>query len=246
MKKIFCIVLIVLTLFVSVGAQGTYMFSDSSSDVLTLESELQKISSQYGFPVYGALTSEYSGEIMYCADQFYASRSLGSGSEKTGILLYVDPVMREYYIYVHGDNEVFTDDALIYIEDEIYPYLEESDFYGAFSAYISASEEILELYENGASYKAPFNLILNLIIALVIGLIAGLITVSVMKSKMTSVRFNDSARQYTVNNSFKLNLSRDIFLYRTVSRVKRPENNTSSGSHRSASGGSFRGRGGSF
>jgi drug/metabolite transporter (DMT)-like permease len=85
----------------------------------------------------------------------------------------------------------------------------------------------------------------SIIIALVIGLVIGFITVSSMKGKMTSVRFNNSARQYAVNNSFNLNTERDIFLFRTVTFIRRPKNN-SNGSHRSASGGSYRSRSGSF
>ncbi len=250
MKKVFCIILIVFTLFVSINGQSAYLFVDPDAEGYiayerTLNSNLENLSQNYDFPVYGALTSEYSDDIMYCADKFYASRKLGEGSEKTGILLYVDPEMREYYIYVHGDDDVFTDDALVYIKDAISPYLEDSNYYGAFSVYVETCEEILELYENGTPYKAPFNLLFSLAIAIIIGLVVGLITVSVMKSKMTSVKYNDSARQYAVNGSFKLNTCRDIFLYRNITRIRKPENN-SSGSHKSSLGGSFRGIGGKF
>ncbi len=250
MKKLLSVFIIIIALFISVGGQSAYFLSDGQTLVDTnyIEENLVKISSKHNFPVYGALTTAlYEDDITHCADLFYAYNSLGEGSENDGILLYVDPVIREYSIYAHGKGaEIFDDDALTYIEDAIYPHLSDSDFEDAFIAYSDACDHILTSYENGTPYKEPFDWLFSIIVTGIIGLIVGLISVSVMRSKMKSVRFNDSAKQYAQKDSFNLDHSRDIFLYRTVSRVKKPESNSSGGVRPSASGGSFRARSGKF
>ena len=250
MKKLLSVIIIVLALFISVNGQSTHFFSDNPTFVDTdyIEGTLSNVSSTKSFPVYGALTSALDNEdITDCADLFYAYNDLGEGDENDGILLYVDPDIREYSIYAHGfGTDVFDDDALIYIENAIYPYLSDSEYENAFIAFSDACDYILTSYENGTPYKAPFEWLTVLIITGIIGLIVGLISVSVMKGNMKSVRFNDSARQYAINDSFTLNHSRDIFLYRTITRVRKPESNSSGGVRSSASGGSFRARSGKF
>ena len=63
------------------------------------------------------------------------------------------------------------------------------------------------------------------LICLGIGLVIGLITVLIMKEQLRSVRSRDAAGDYVVPGSFKLTAHHDIFLYRTVTRMERPQNN---------------------
>lgn len=58
-----------------------------------------------------------------------------------------------------------------------------------------------------------------------IGLLIGLITVLVMRGQLKSVRPQNAAADYVVPGSFRLRNSRDIFLYRNVTRTPRPKNN---------------------
>lgn len=58
-----------------------------------------------------------------------------------------------------------------------------------------------------------------------VGVVIGLIAVLVMKSQLRSVRFKSGAGEYMKHDSFQLTAARDIFLYRTVTRVERPQNN---------------------
>ncbi len=250
MKKLLSVIIIALALFISVSGQHPYFFSESSTyaDDLRLEEAFSKVSSKYSFPVYGAITSQISrDDITDCANLYYAYKGLGEGLKNDGILLYVDPIIREYSIYAHGKGtEIFDDDALTYIEDAIYPHLSASEYEDAFIAYSDACDYILELYENGTPYKEPFDWFMLLVLTGIIGLITGFISVSVMKAKMKSVKFNDSARQYAKKDSFTLNYNRDIFLYRRVTKIKKPEPGSSGGVRPSASGGSFRARSGKF
>ena len=91
---------------------------------------------------------------------------------------------------------------------------------------------------------SPFKVGKNLVISLIIGILAGLLVAFILKGQLKSVRKQDSARVYVKKGSMQLNYSRDIFLYRNVTRTKKQERveSTSSGSGgtaRSKGGGSF-------
>lgn len=62
-----------------------------------------------------------------------------------------------------------------------------------------------------------------LIIALVVGLIVAFIYVMSLKSQLTSVYKNDTAADYTREKSFKVELSRDTFLYSKTDRIEKPQ-----------------------
>ena len=74
------------------------------------------------------------------------------------------------------------------------------------------------------SDKAPVatrDIIIAVCISVVIGIIIGFIGSGIMKSKLTSVRYQSGAADYVVPDSFKLNDSRDIYLYSTVTKTER-------------------------
>ena len=74
------------------------------------------------------------------------------------------------------------------------------------------------------SNKAPVatrDIVIAVCISVVIGIIIGFIGSGIMKSKLKSVRYQSGAADYVVPNSFKLNDSRDIYLYSTVTKTER-------------------------
>lgn len=78
--------------------------------------------------------------------------------------------------------------------------------------------------EGGDSDKAPVatrDIIIAVCISVVVGIIIGFIGSGIMKSKLTSVRYQSGAADYIVPDSFKLNDSRDIYLYSTVTKTER-------------------------
>lgn len=244
MKKLLAIILIILTLSVTAHAN---VFWNSNEDYVVhipLQAEsLKELSEKYSIGIYVAVTSDYSGDITSCADRFYADKNLSSD----GILLYIDPVVREYSIYVHNSaQDIFNSDALDYIEESILPSLKESQYSDAITRFEDSVETILELYAKGEPYKNPFDAVTFLIVSIIIGIVVGLITVSTLKSKMKTVYFNDSAKNYAVDGSAKIHNSREIFLYRTVTKTERHVDDDSSHSHTSASGGSYTSRSGKF
>ena len=68
------------------------------------------------------------------------------------------------------------------------------------------------------------------------------------KKQLNSVSSKAKADDYVVKDSLNLKSAKDIFLYRTVSRVRRQTESSSSsgGSHTSSSGSSHGGGGGKF
>lgn len=81
--------------------------------------------------------------------------------------------------------------------------------------------------EDDDSDKAPVatrDIIIAVCISVVVGIIIGFIGSGIMKSKLTSVRYQSGAADYVVPDSFKLNDSRDIYLYSTVTKTERATN----------------------
>lgn len=78
--------------------------------------------------------------------------------------------------------------------------------------------------EDDDSDKAPIStrdIIIAVCISVVVGIIIGFIGSGIMKSKLTSVRYQSGAADYVVPDSFKLNDSRDVYLYSTVTKTER-------------------------
>lgn len=74
------------------------------------------------------------------------------------------------------------------------------------------------------SDKAPVatrDIVIAVCISVVIGIIIGFIGSGIMKSKLKSVSYQSGAADYVVPDSFKLNDSRDVYLYSTVTKTER-------------------------
>lgn len=78
--------------------------------------------------------------------------------------------------------------------------------------------------EDDDSDKAPVatsDIVIAVCISVVVGIIIGFIGSGIMKSKLKSVSYQSGAADYVVPDSFKLNDSRDIYLYSTVTKTER-------------------------
>ena len=69
--------------------------------------------------------------------------------------------------------------------------------------------------------KKEFNPVRSLIIALVVSLIIAFIVVGSMKSKLKTVRRQSGAANYTVENSMKLEINTDTYMYNKVEKTAR-------------------------
>ena len=70
----------------------------------------------------------------------------------------------------------------------------------------------------------------NLLIALAVGLLIGLLVAFSLKSQLKSVSFRRNATGYVKNGSFRLTRDKDLFLYRTHTRIYSPQQKSSGGS----------------
>jgi len=64
-----------------------------------------------------------------------------------------------------------------------------------------------------------------ILICIGIGVVVGLIVVLIMKSQMKTVRFQSGADSYVDEDRLELTGRSDIFLYQTVTRHAKPQNN---------------------
>ncbi|MBR6514633.1 MAG: hypothetical protein IKT46_07360 [Clostridia bacterium] len=83
------------------------------------------------------------------------------------------------------------------------------------------SQDIGDVLDDGEGDEAGFNVVTSLLISLVVGLIVSFIATSIMKGQLKSVRKKDTASDYLKKGSFKVTHSRDIFLYKRVTAVKK-------------------------
>lgn len=232
----------------------------SRSEYQDLLSELDRISQQNNFDVVVVTVTSLGGKsAMDFADDYFDYNGYGMGDDFDGILLLIAIRQREYYMTTHGAGiRTFTDAGLEYIEDQIVPYLSDGDYYEAFSTFADLCNNFIKQADNGTPYdyghlpRGPFRWGTYLISALIVGIILAAITTSFMKGKLKSVQPKNTAADYTLKDSFNITNSRDLFLYRSVTRTPIPRDNPpSSGSrgssaHKSSSGSSHGGRGGRF
>jgi uncharacterized protein len=255
-KKLFCLtvaLLLTLALPLSVHAQTAYVpylqdearvLDDLNFEGQWMDATLSQISNRLQLTV--AVTTvhtlddedidNYTAHYYRNADYAYAD----------GVLLLVAMEEREWYIYTTGDAyDYLTDAALDDIEDAIVPFLRVDNYFDAFRAYAELCDKYLTMGQEGNVYRGSFPWDENIVIALIVGAVVALIVVSVMKSKLKSVRPRREAHEYTRPGSMNVTTSRDLYLYRTVHRRPKPKDSGSSGG-RSGGGSRSGGRGGSF
>lgn len=224
----------------------------TESQKAELEAKLEKLRETYNFDVAVYTEAEMSGDDpCSTADDLFDYRGYGGGEGKDGIMLYVSTEPRKYWFTTHGSGEeYFNENGLEYIESNVLPHLKEDDYNSAFEAYAEYSEELLDMAAQGTPYneKHRSGMYIFCVIAgaLIIPLVIASAATSSKLKKMKTARKKNHAQNYIKPGSFKVDFSQDIFLYSAVSRTKRAESDSDSGSHTSSSGESHGGCGGDY
>lgn len=175
---------------------------------------------------------------------FYDQYEYGYGGSRDGVMLLLSMAERDYRVLCNG----FADDAITPSErDDIGAYIVDDLSAGA---YYDAFGEFLEQCKweiDGERSGYPFAFGRNLGVSLMIGVITALLITGVLRSQLKSVSSRTGAREYAKPGSMKMTQSSDLYLYRTVNRIRKPqESSGSSGGFRSGGGGGRHVGGGKF
>lgn len=232
---------------------GYTMTDDEGSELLA---QLDEISERQECDVLvitvESMPSDYSSITEY-ADDVFDYNGYGLGDDRSGILLLLDMEGREWAISTCGYGIVaFTDSGQEYMVEHFKPDLSDGNYSDAFSKYAVLCDEFLtkakagEPYDSGNLPKEPLSKSW-ILIALFVGVLFGFLFTGIMKSKLKSVRSQAAAGDYVKSGSMNITDSRDTFLYKMVTSVKKEDNDSSgSSTHTSSSGTTHGGSSGGF
>ncbi|MCR5432418.1 MAG: TPM domain-containing protein [Lachnospiraceae bacterium] len=246
--------------------EANLIYDDNEQEI---EQRLRNLSDKYGVDVIIAFCSQRPSEYdsyytgydevwrtqqfacdFYAWEDYYHNGNLSAD----GVIFMLCDDDRTWAIESTGILQGAIDHSSTeYIFDQMKSYLSDDLYNTAVDEFINQAEIHFEGYRNGKPYidgKHPqrlFDWVLRIVVWIVIGLIIGFIRVGSMKNQLRSVAVKTEASDYIVPGSFNLRNSRDFFLYKTVTRVKRESSSSSGGgSHHSSGGRSFSGGGGHY
>lgn len=229
MKKL-CI-LLVLTFLLAVPAMAAadvpHLVDEADlltpSEEVRLEQELVQLSEKLGMDIVVVTTDDtgYKSTFAY-ADDFYDYGGYG----EDGVLWLIDMDNRQSTFSTTGKGiDRLSSDDEDAIQDAVTPLLTDG-------RYADAVERFVDLCER----YCGFNWLITGLICFAVGLVVALIATAVMKGELKSVRAKAGAFDYQTPGSLQLTESSDLFLYRNVSRIARPQNSGSGGGRTSSSG----------
>ncbi len=246
MKKLISLVMLLVLLAQPVLAAGQSRLSDEA-DLLTarearqLQEQLDVLSETWNLEVRIVTVASLQGRTAQACAEAYGS------DIQNGIVLLVAAQEREYWFSTFGSAQtIFTYTTLEYIEQAMLPLLSENAFYEAFEVFADQCEKYLASKSHMPTQES-FPVLKSLGISLLLGLVLALVITGIMRSQLKSVRSKSGAGDYVVSGSLVMTQVSDLYLYSHVSRVARPKDQSSGGSHRGGSGRSRGGgRGGKF
>lgn len=246
MKRKLLIMLLVVMLCVSLtisasAESGADIYDEadllSTQEETQLAEKLSEIGEEFDAQIVVMTVSSTGGNIDAYIEDKFDSMNMGYGENRDGVLLLVCMDSREYRILSNGYAGVAIDpNDIDAIGDAIVDDLSYGEYGAAFDKFADRCAYYLDGYRNGF----PFNAGKNLVVALIIGVVAGVIVAFILKKQLKSVRQQKQANVYIKPGSMQITASRDLFLYREVSRTQKQSSNSSgSGSSRNVGGGKF-------
>ncbi len=223
MKKILALLLLLLLIVTPALAENRVIDEAdvlSSSDESKLEQAIALIGETYQFDVVLLTKTSIDDKVpRYYAADYYDYGGYGYGDSHDGIILLLVTGAgvgdRDYTIVNTGRAEnVFDDEALYEIEDNMLPYLRASNYSAGMARFVTDVEARLE-------YMTPQNRTVRAALVMTgIGLVVGIIVALVLKGQMKTVRRKIGAQSYIRDGSFQLSRVQDIYLYTTTTRHK--------------------------
>ncbi len=267
MKKVFnlifaIVLLACLPLSVSVNADELakpYLVDSanllSNQEFKELSVKLAEISYRQKCDVVIVTANTMNGKTAQAfADDFYDYNGYGQGTTKDGIIFTISMSERKWAISTTGKCiNIFTDYGQEQITDKIIPDLKDANYFNAFLTFAEQCDEYISHYNvTGKAYDIgdkPKDLKTYVIYyggAVLLAFIIAFVIVSNMKAKLKTVRFNNSASNYTRDGSMVITSQNDMYLYSNVTRTEIPKNNGGSSTHTGSSGTTHGGSSGSF
>ena len=163
------------------------------------------------------------------ADDFFNEHGYGYGEDHDGILFLIVSGSREWAISTHGFGSfAFTDAGQAYILDKIVPQLVQNEYNKALSNFAVLCDKFLAQARTGTPYdeghfpakslRAPLP---KAFIGIAIGFIISFTVVSLMRRSLQNFRAQVDEDDYIQKDSIEIHKSREMFLYKTYSRIER-------------------------
>lgn len=243
-----CLLLLLTVGVLTVGAADAHpprlvdnagLLSQAEAD--SLRATLDQYSEELNFDIVVVTTNTLDGKTPRdYADDYFDYNGYGYGANRDGALFlrYINGSSKEVWLSTSGEGIKAIRDADI---ESIFDDMEDdirANRYGA--AFQVLAQDVRDEVLDYRSYDTIW-----IFVGLAVGLGVGLIATNAMRSSLKSVRQQRYAGSYIKGNSVNITEARDIFLYRTVSRVAKPKESSGGGSstHTSSSGRSHGGGG---
>lgn len=251
-KRLFFVMTLCMVAFISLlcvsAAEKYYPLLVDEAELLytgeekILNEKIEEFRNTYNADIVIAFLDDTDGmDPDYYVDYYYDNGGYGIGNSRDGVILLVAMAERDYRILSNGFCASAIDYSEIdYIGEDIAPCLSEGEYLTAAEIFIDKCAHYMDIEINGVPFKAGK----SLIISVVIGFICAFVVTGIMKGRLKSVRSKNEADQYTKQGSMNITNSKELYLYRTVNRVKIDNGSSSRG--RSSGSGSRRVGGGKF
>ena len=242
-KKILVVFIIAIISISVIASADEYRVIDnanlfSSDEKVNLESSIRNIADQYNIDavivtennIGNKKTSEY-------ADDFYDQHGYGYDDEYSGILLLIDMGNRELYISTTGKCiNYFTDERLDNIEDKIYAYLSQQNYYQGAESFLNGVTTYMEagIESNQYTYDSESALKEQRIKAALIAFLAATIIPGIICFLIAhgyGSPKSERANVYIKEGSLNFLSKKDQFITTHTTKTKIQTNNNSGGSH---------------
>ncbi len=275
------IVLLCMTALSASAADGLRLIDGagllSDDEETAVLASLDEISERQQLDIVIVTTNSTDGRgVQAYADDYFDYNGYGFGADRDGILLLIDMGERMWAMSTSGYGmTAFNDAGLAYLENCFLSDLSAGNYDDAFLSYAGQCDALITLAREGEPYGSGYNdgydydydydydyeefssfdAGSTLMVSLFVGGIVSLVIVLSMCAQLKSVR-QQNAGAYQRAGSLQITESREMFLYRNVTKTVRQDNDSSGGgsrsggsrssSHRSSSGRSHGGRSGRF
>lgn len=238
-------VLLCVTLIMPAFAAKDCLVDDADlltkSEERSLQEDLQALGEEFDVDIV-IVTVETTGQYDPATyiEFFYDDNRYGQGSDRAGVMLLVAMAEREYMILTNGwCDDAIGSSGIDFIVEAMQDEMRDGEYDQAFGTFVDECQYYLDGHINGFPFEFGF----NLLIALVVGLVVALIATGIMRSKLKSVKKQHTANQYTKAGSMRVTKATDLYLYSNVTRVRKAQSSSGSGSRssggRSVGGGRF-------